>query len=232
MSTPEGQAVQPGMLSASQQTWKLIFINCCLKLLCWALKLACFANNYAVLIMFSTPFRSHQQSAIAGCCAGFVWKWHPAFSRIWPGGSCSRGRVSTNFHQARFLSDMCCCLSPVDATCGQSLHLIWFLFQGWALWTGTNFTACKSCGGFRLSKNRMGEESRCLHFNKGGEIAEAKQPWGGEAEANDAQRPRFWQNLALGREREGGRWYFKWKRCSPRNFFALMPLHQCSVVQP
>lgn len=45
---------------------------------------------------------------------------------------------------------MCCCLSPADATHGWSPHLIWFLFQGWTLWTGTNFTACKSCGGFRL----------------------------------------------------------------------------------
>lgn len=80
--------------------------------------------------MFPTPFRSHQQSAICGYRAAFVWKWHPAFSKLWPGGSCSKGCVNTNFHQARFLSEMCCCLSPVDATCGQTPHLIWFLFQG------------------------------------------------------------------------------------------------------
>lgn len=117
-------AVQPGMLSASQLTWKLIFINYCLKLLCWAVKLARFTNNYVVLMMFSTPFRSHQQSAMFGCCAGFVWKWHPAFSKLWPGGSSSRGPVNTNFHQTRFLSEMCFCLSPVVATRGRSPHLI------------------------------------------------------------------------------------------------------------
>lgn len=144
MSTPAG----PGVLSASQLTWKLIFINYCLKLLCWALKLACLANNYAVLVMFSTLFRNHQQSAMFGCCAGFVWKWHPAFSKLWPGGSCSRGYVNTNFPQARFISEMCCCLSPADVTHGRSPHLIWFSFQGWMLWTGTNFTACKSCGDY------------------------------------------------------------------------------------
>lgn len=81
MSTPGGPAVQPGMLSASQLTWKLIFINYCLKLLCWVLKLARFANNYAVLMMFSALFGSHQQSAIFGCCAGFVWKWHPSLQQ-------------------------------------------------------------------------------------------------------------------------------------------------------
>lgn len=130
------------------------------------MKLACFVNNYAVLMMFSTPFRSHQQSAIFGYCAGFVWKWHPGFSKLWPGGSCSRGCVNTNFHQAGFLSELCCCLSPADATPGQSHYLICFLFQGWTSWTGTNFRAYKSCGAFRLSMNRMGEERRCLHLTK------------------------------------------------------------------
>lgn len=211
-------AVQPGMLSASQLTWKLIFINYCLKLLCWELKLARFVNNYSVLMMFSTPFRSHQQSAIFGCCAGFVWKWHPAFRRFWPGGSCSRGPVNTNFHQARFLSEMCFCLLPADATRGQSPHLMWFLFQGWMLWTGTNFTACKSCGGFRLFMNRMGEERRCLHFNKGGEAEKAKQPWGGEAGADwilsHQDLDKSWSSVALGREKEVGRWYFKWKNAA------------------
>lgn len=199
--------------------------------LCSALKLARIRNNYAVLMMFSTPSRSHQQSSISGCCAVFVWKSHPVcmtsassdqeeaswgdMLALIPSKQDLFQKRAAAFHQ----------LTPVNATCGQSPHLIWFLFQAWVPWPGLNSTAYRSCGDCRSTMNEMGKEKRCLHLNK----REKQQKENSFDERKrrqtdalahlchrwDQDFSKLWRAVALGREREGGDDNFKCKTCSP-----------------
>lgn len=138
------------------------------------------------------------------------------FCQLWPRGGFSRGCVSTDSHRAKFLSETCCCLLPVNTVFGQSPHLIWFPFQGWAPWPGLNSTTCKKCGDFRPTMNGMGNEKRCLHLNKWekqqkensldvGKLRQTGCPGSSHLCHHwDQNFNKLWRPVALAREREEG----------------------------
>lgn len=210
MSTPGGPAVQPGMLSASQLTWKLIFINYCLKLLCWALKLARFANNYAVLMMFSALFGSHQQSAIFGCCAGFVWKWHPSLQQ-----TLTRWKLFKGTCKHQFPPSKVCFFQK----CAVVYHQLMPHMVGALIWFDSCFRVERCELGQTLQPVRAVVASDYEHEHEHGERREvsALQRWRNSRSKTalrreswgklDAQRSRFWQILevsGLGQREERG----------------------------
>lgn len=216
------------------------------------MKLARLTNNYAVLMMFSTPSRSHQQSAISGCCAVFVWKSHPI---------CMTSASSDQ--EEAFQGDM---LAPIPTKQGffwksaaaycrlMMLNLVRVL-----IWLDSCFRAEHHGLGSTLQPARtvvtsdhqwMGWERRrgvCTSTNgekqqQENSLAEGKQRQTGCPGSShlchhgDQAFDKFWGPVALDWEREGERWYFKWKRCRLWNFSALpvtsLPPCQHSVVRP
>lgn len=201
------------------------------------MKLARLTNNYAVLMMFSTPSRSHQQSAISGCCAVFVWKSHPI---------CMTSASSDQ--EEAFQGDM---LAPIPTKqrffwkCAAAYRqLMMSNLVRVLIWLDSCFRAEHHGLGSTLQPARavvtsdhqwMGwERSRGVCTSTNGEkqqkensLAEGKERQTGCPGSShlchhgDQAFDKLWEPVALDREREGGRWYFKWKRCRPWNFLAL-----------
>lgn len=199
------------------------------------LKLAHLTNNYAALMMFSTPSRSHQQSSISGCCAVFVWKSHPVCmtsassdqEEAFQGDVLALIPTKQSFFQKSVAaycqltllwSESPFDLVPVSGLNTMAWAQLYNLQEMWWLQTNNEWD---------------GKWEEVSAPQQMGETAEGKQSWWGEAETNwmpwlisslPSLRPGLRQTLEASGpgQREGrGRQYFKWKRCSPWGFLAL-----------